>query len=44
MEKLQPFIEKRRKDGVKTKTINPSLEVVRRILRLAAYEWRDEHG
>jgi integrase len=44
MEKLQPFIEKRRKDGVKTKTINLSLEVVRRILRLAAHEWRDERG
>ena len=44
MEKLQPFIDKRRKDGVKTKTINLSLEVVRRILRLAAFEWRDERG
>ncbi len=44
MEKLQPFIDKRRKDGVKTKTINLSLEVVRRILRLAAHEWRDERG
>ncbi|HEX4240102.1 MAG TPA: tyrosine-type recombinase/integrase [Steroidobacteraceae bacterium] len=44
MEKLQPFIDKRRKDGVKTKTINLSLEAVRRILRLAALEWRDERG
>ena len=44
MEKLQPFIDKRRKDGVKAKTINLSLEVVRRILRLAAHEWRDERG
>ena len=44
MEKLQPFIEKRRKDGVKAKTINLSLEAVRRILRLAALEWRDERG
>jgi integrase len=44
MEKLQPFIDKRRRDGVKTKTINLSLEVVRRILRLAAHEWRDERG
>jgi hypothetical protein len=42
MEKLQPFIDKRRKDGVKAKTINLSLEAVRRILRLAAHEWRDE--
>ena len=44
MENLQPFIEKRRQDGVKTKTINLSLEVVRRILNLAAHEWRDERG
>jgi integrase len=44
MEKLQPFIDKRRKDGVKAKTINLSLEAVRRILRLAAQEWRDERG
>jgi integrase len=32
------------KDGVKTKTINLSLETVRRILRLAAEEWRDKQG
>jgi len=38
------FIEKRNKDGVKTKTINLSLETVRRILRLAADEWRDKRG
>jgi integrase len=44
METLRPFIEKRNKDGVKTKTINLSLETVRRILRLAADEWRDKQG
>jgi integrase len=44
METLRPFVEKRRKDGVKTKTINLSLETVRRILRLAADAWRDERG
>jgi hypothetical protein len=44
METLRPFIEKRNKDGVKTKTINLSLETVRRILRLAAEEWRDKQG
>jgi integrase len=44
METLRPFIEKRSKDGVKTKTINLSLETVRRILRLAADEWRDKQG
>jgi hypothetical protein len=44
MEKLQPFIDKRRKDGGKSKTINLHLEAVRRILRLATHEWRDERG
>ena len=44
MQTLQPFIESRRKDGVKTQTINLSIEKVRRILRLAAHEWRDEQG
>ena len=44
METLRPFIEKRDQDGVKTKTINLSLEIVRRILRLAADEWRDKQG
>ena len=41
---LQKFIEKRRQDGVKTRTINHGLVVVRRILNLAASEWMDEHG
>jgi len=41
---LQKFIEKRRQDGVKTRTINHGLIVVRRILNLAASEWMDEHG
>jgi integrase len=41
---LQAFIEKRRQGGVKTKTINAGLAVVRRILNLAATEWIDEHG
>ena len=44
METLRPFIEKRNKDGVKTKTINLLLETVLRILRLAADEWRDTRG
>ena len=46
MEKLQPFIDKRRTDvGIKAKTINLSLEVVAvRIFELAAMEWRDEQG
>ena len=41
---LQPFIEARRKQGIKTKSINLALSAVRRILNLAARLWRDEHG
>ena len=41
---LQSFIEGRRRDGVKTRTINHGLVVVRRILNLAANEWMDEQG
>jgi integrase len=41
---LQPFIEARRTQGIKTKSINLALGVVRRILNLAARLWRDEHG
>jgi integrase len=41
---LQPFIDGRRKEGKKTKTINHGLKVVRRILNLAADTWQDEFG
>ena len=41
---LQPFIEARRRDEVKAKTINLGLGVVRHILNVAASEWVDEHG
>jgi integrase len=41
---LQEFIAKRRADGVKTKTLNAALAVVRRILNVAASEWIDEKG
>ncbi|MET0107211.1 MAG: site-specific integrase [Sedimenticola sp.] len=41
---LQPFIKARRKQGIKTKSINLALSVVRRILNLAARLWRDENG
>jgi hypothetical protein len=34
---LQEFIAKRRAEGVKTKTLNAALGVVRRILNLAAH-------
>jgi len=42
MGSLQEFIAKRRAEGVKTKTLNAALGVVRRILNLAASEWLDE--
>jgi integrase len=41
---LQPYIDQRRKKGVKTKTINLALQVIRHILNLAASVWMDEHG
>ncbi len=41
---MQTFVDARRKSGVKTRTINHGLQVVRRILNLAASEWIDEHG
>jgi integrase len=44
MGSLQSFIDSRRADGVKTKTINGSLAVVRRVLNLSASEWIDESG
>jgi integrase len=44
MGSLQTFITRRRSDGVKTKTIDCALGVVRRVLNLAASEWIDERG
>jgi integrase len=44
MGSLQEFIAQRRRDGVKTKTLNLALGVVRRVLNLAACEWMDECG
>jgi integrase len=41
---LRSFIEARRRDGVRAKTINLGLGVVRHILNVAASEWVDEHG
>jgi integrase len=41
---LQSFIEARRRDGVRAKTINLGLGVVRHILNVAASEWVDDHG
>ncbi|MBV9576660.1 MAG: site-specific integrase [Gammaproteobacteria bacterium] len=44
MGSLQAFIEIKRQKGVKTRTINYGLQLVRHILNLAAGEWLDEHG
>jgi len=44
MGSLQLFITARRGQGVKSKTINLALGVVRRILNLASTEWLDENS
>jgi integrase len=44
MGSLQVFIDGRRREEVKTRTINHGLKIVRRILNLAASEWMDEYG
>lgn len=41
---LQKFIVDRRKEGVKTRTINKGLQITRHILNLATQKWRDENG
>ena len=41
---LESFIQDRKKAGVKNKTVNLALSVVRRILNLASRLWRDEAG
>ena len=41
---LQPYIERRKRDGVTVGTINHGLKIVRRILNLAAGEWIDGSG
>ena len=41
---LRPWIAARRRQGVATGTINHGLQIVRRILNLAAGEWVDEEG
>jgi integrase len=44
MEALGKFIAERRAEGKAPKTINMSLERVRRILRLCANSWSDDNG
>lgn len=41
---LKPFIDSRKLEGRKNKTINASLSIVRHILNLAARKWRDDKG
>jgi len=41
---LEPYIKARQKQGVKNRTINLDLAIVRRILNLAARLWRDDEG
>src|SRR5215471_15243948 len=41
MGSLQPFIAKRKGEGVKSRTINNPLALIRHILNLAASEWHD---
>lgn len=44
MGSLQSYIQARRKDNVKNRTINYGLQVVRQILNQASGEWLDEFG
>jgi integrase len=41
---LQSFIQERKAQGRKNKTVNASLAVVRHILNLSARKWRDSQG
>lgn len=41
---LKSFVQARKNAGRKNKTINLSLSIVRRILNLAARDWRDDSG
>ncbi|HZW61306.1 MAG TPA: site-specific integrase [Candidatus Babeliales bacterium] len=44
MGSLQSFIDARKQQGIKLRTINYGLQLVRHILNLAAGEWLDEYG
>ncbi|NKB47395.1 MAG: tyrosine-type recombinase/integrase [Legionellales bacterium] len=44
MATLQPYVEARKQENVKNRTINYALELVRHILNLAASEWMDNNG
>ena len=44
MGSMQAFIQKRKSDGVKKRTVNYALQTVRHVLNLASSEWFDEYG
>jgi len=44
MGSLQPYITARKRQGLKMRTINHGLQIIRHILNLAANEWMDEYG
>ena len=41
---LQAYMDRRKQQGKKNKTVNGALATVRRVLNLSARLWRDEHG
>lgn len=41
---LQPYVQFKRQNNVKNRTINSGLQLVRHILNLASSEWLDEYG
>ncbi|WP_369952299.1 tyrosine-type recombinase/integrase [Ralstonia syzygii] len=41
---LKPFVDARLAEGLKRKTVNNALSIVRRICNLAARDWRHENG
>lgn len=41
---LQPFIDKRKQQGIKSATVNRSMSVVRSVLKRAASVWRDDNS
>ncbi len=44
MDSLKRYIKERKLEGVKNRTINCGLQVVRHILKLAEQEWKDEYN
>lgn len=42
--KLQPYVDHERKRGLKNRSINAGLQIVRHVLRLCADDWIDDNG